>query len=127
MTRYVIVCHPQLKQRLTSGVCNVIGASCLLHGLVWAVVPLTGVGSTGYVYEPSGLSCTPDWEPDNVGYISGLFVAAFVLPVILSTFSFVCIQRQVCCVLQITPLIKCIYDINVIFCFYIHHVYQTAN
>ncbi|XP_052792264.1 rhodopsin, G0-coupled-like [Mya arenaria] len=92
--RYIIVCQSQFKSRLTPALCNLVGVGCFLHGLVWAVVPLTGIGHTGYVYEPAGLSCTPDWDPPNIGYISGLFTASFVLPVSIASFSFVQIKRK---------------------------------
>ncbi|XP_052792262.1 melanopsin-like [Mya arenaria] len=92
--RYIIVCRSRFSSCLTPALCNLVGGGCFLHGLVWAVVPLTGIGHTGYVYEPSRLSCTPDWDPPNVGYISGLFTASFFIPVSIASFSFVQIKRK---------------------------------
>ncbi|XP_053380887.1 visual pigment-like receptor peropsin [Mercenaria mercenaria] len=90
--RYIIMCRPDIKRLLTKNVVNVLGLGCYLHGLVWGFLPLVGVNR--YVYEPSGISCTPDWSHDNIGYMLGLFSVCFLMPVLVSIGCYSAIFRE---------------------------------
>ncbi|XP_060578340.1 parapinopsin-like [Ruditapes philippinarum] len=84
--RYVVMCKPNLNRFLNIRTANVMAVFCYLHGLVWGSFPLAS--EQGYVYEPSGISCTPDWSPSNIGYMLGLSNVCFTIPVLISTFCY---------------------------------------
>ena len=96
--RYIIMCQPELRHHLTVHAANIIGVICYIHGLIWAIAPFLMV--YGYVYEPSRLACTPDWSHDNIGYILGLVLVCFLMPVLIS----------MCCYITIYKLVSCTFN-----------------
>nr|QKY89038.1 Peropsin [Chaetopleura apiculata] len=79
--RYLAICCKDLYLNLSSG--NVMCMILLgwLNALFWAAMPL--LGWCRYFIEPSGTSCTIDWQivdDQYVSYITGLTTFCFCIP-----------------------------------------------
>ncbi|XP_072153784.1 parapinopsin [Bemisia tabaci] len=93
--RYLMIARPFCAHRLTTrtGAFWLIGA-CWVHSLVVTVPPLVGWGE--YVNESANISCSVNWERqdvNNTSYIVFLFVFGLFVPVIVITVSYVGIVR----------------------------------
>lgn len=74
--------HKSVPTIITQKIVDAMGFICYIHGLVWAFLPLVGVNH--YVFEPSGVSCTPDWSQEYFNYTIGLFAVCALMPVSVS-------------------------------------------
>ncbi|XP_038069891.1 visual pigment-like receptor peropsin [Patiria miniata] len=78
--RYIYVCKPASKHKLTPKVTFIVLVVIWAKALFWTVTPF--IGWSSYTYEPFGLSCSLDWTARtfshlsyNVACVLGVFVA----------------------------------------------------
>ncbi|XP_045598832.2 visual pigment-like receptor peropsin isoform X2 [Procambarus clarkii] len=84
LDRYLITCRNDLRGKMAYGRYYQMVAFIWLWSLFWAVCPLLGWASYGY--EPSGTTCTINWQDNDAGYkwyIMTLLVLVYVVPLIL--------------------------------------------
>ncbi|XP_064609176.1 rhodopsin, G0-coupled-like [Liolophura sinensis] len=79
--RYIVICKPGLKPRLTSRMINYTVLLTWLYGVAWAVIPL--FGPAAYTYEMFGTSCSINWTrgllQDTI-FIICIDVFCFLIP-----------------------------------------------
>ncbi|XP_067673907.1 opsin-5-like [Haliotis asinina] len=87
--RYIYMCWPHLKHRLTVDFTKKVIAGLWLYSLFWAVMPL--VGWSRYALEPFGTSCSIDWTLRTINgrtYTSALIFFCFVVNIGIIGFSY---------------------------------------
>ncbi|XP_071115191.1 opsin-5-like [Haliotis cracherodii] len=88
--RYIYLCWPHLKYRLTIEFTRMVIAGLWLYSLFWTLMPL--FGWSRYVLEPFGTSCSIDWTlKSHAGraYTLCLIFFCFIVNIGIMTFSYV--------------------------------------
>ncbi|XP_046461217.1 rhodopsin, G0-coupled-like [Daphnia pulex] len=89
--RYIIICKPQSKHRLTPRVSCICIAATVFYALIFTLSPV--FGWSAYTYEPFGASCSFDWyDQSNSGLSYSISATIFCYVVHLSVMS-VCYHK----------------------------------
>ncbi|XP_033626698.1 rhodopsin, G0-coupled-like [Asterias rubens] len=87
--RYIYVCKPAHKHKLTAKLTFTVIASIWAFALFWTVSPL--LGWSRYTYEPFRFSCSLDWTGRSLAHItynSACVFGVFVLPLIVMIYCY---------------------------------------